>query len=32
MNRLMDSVDIDGTSAGTEVRLRRRLRSRAAYD
>ena len=27
MNRLMDSVDIEGTSEGTEVRLRRRLRS-----
>jgi anti-sigma regulatory factor (Ser/Thr protein kinase) len=27
MNRLMDSVDIDGTSEGTKVRLRRRLRS-----
>jgi anti-sigma regulatory factor (Ser/Thr protein kinase) len=26
MNRLMDSVNIDGTSEGTEVRLRRRLR------
>jgi serine phosphatase RsbU (regulator of sigma subunit)/integral membrane sensor domain MASE1/anti-sigma regulatory factor (Ser/Thr protein kinase) len=27
IKRLMDSVDIDGTSEGTEVRLRRRLRS-----
>jgi anti-sigma regulatory factor (Ser/Thr protein kinase) len=27
MNRLMDSVEIDGTGEGTEVRLRRRLRS-----
>ena len=27
MKRLMDSVDIEGTSEGTEVRLRRRLRS-----